>query len=167
MGALLSVAVLAGCEYADPELLPGSSSAVPQPFPSLTAISEDAAAQTELMAQVDAVMGEQAGIPSFGVAGGMRDGAGMSSFGSLTDAGTYPVRAACAEGQGALLTIRQRGEVLLTRRLDCGTAYNFDVQLRAGEVLVALEPIGGGLIGGAVRFEVPLEGTVTPDVRPN
>lgn len=94
MGALLSVAVLAGCEYADPELLPGSSSAVPQPFPSLTAISEDAAAQTELMAQVDAVMGEQAGIPSFGVAGGMRDGAGMSSFGSLTDAGTYPVRAA-------------------------------------------------------------------------
>ena len=168
MGALLAVAMLSGCEYADTDPVPEASSSAAPSVPPLTGISEEEAArQTELMAEVDALMGPPPDMHFFGFAGGMRGGSGISSTGLAPDAGDYPVHAACADGPGAALTIRQHGAVLLTQEISCGTHFNAVVQLRAGEVTAALEPIGDGLVSGAVRFEAPLEGNPSPGVPPN
>jgi hypothetical protein len=168
MGALLAVAMLGGCEYAGTDPLPEASSSAAPSVPPLTGISEEEAArQSELMAEVDALMGPQPDTHFFGFAGGMRGGSGISSMGLVPDAGNYPVHAACVEGPGATLTIRQDGAVLLTQTLECGTPYNAVVQLRAGEVSAALEPIGDGLVGGAARLEAPLERNLSPGVPRN
>lgn len=166
MGALIAVAMLGGCEYADTDPVPGASSSA-APVPSLTGISEEEAArQSELMAEVDSLMGPQPDIHFFGVAGGMQGGSGISSTGLLPDAGSYPVRAACTGGQSAVLTIRQNGAVLLTQEISCGTPYNAVVQLGPGEVSATLEPTDHGLVGGAVLFAAPLGATAFPGLPP-
>lgn len=168
MGALLAVAMLGGCEYADTDPVPDASTSAAPSIPPLTGISEEEAVrQSEVMAEVDALMGPQPDMHFFGVGGGMRGGSGISSTGLVPDAGNYPVRAACTGGHSAVLTIRQHGAVLLTQEISCGTPYNAVVQLGAGEVSAALEPTDHGLVGGAVLFAAPLGATAFPGLPPN
>ena len=157
-GVLLAAATLSGCEYADIDPQPGASTAALPPAPAPQTISPgEVQRQAELMAEVESLMGVPADASFFGVMGGMRDGDGISSSGLLREAGTYPVRAVCTDGPGAVLTVSQDSGVLLTQKISCGTPYNAVVDLASGTVSAALKPIGkAGPTGGAVRFAAPL-----------
>lgn len=154
LGALIAAAMLGACEYADTDPVPGASSSAAVPsVPPLTGLSaEEEARQSELMANVDALINSQPGTIALGVSGGMRDGAGISTWGSM-EPGTYPLRAACTGGPGMLLTIRQNGAELIKQSVECGALLDVMVDVGPGEVWAALEPVGGdGPIGGAVHF---------------
>jgi hypothetical protein len=155
---LLAAASLAGCEYADGEPRPaGSSGALPSAPAASTMSAEEAARQAEVIAEVESLMGEPGGVVSLGATGGMRAGQGINTSGLLPDTGTYAVRAVCADGPGAILTVRQHGAEILSRQIECGTPYDAVVELASGQVSAALEPIGeAGQVGGAVRFAGPV-----------
>jgi hypothetical protein len=87
----------------------------------------------------------------------MRGGQGINTSGLLPDAGTYALRAACTDGPGALLTVRQHDALLVSQRIDCGAPYDAVLELASGQVSAALDSIGGdGRLGGGVRFAGPL-----------
>jgi hypothetical protein len=87
----------------------------------------------------------------------MQGGQGIETSGQLPEPGTYALRAACTDGPGAILAVRQNGAVLVSERIDCGSPFDAVLELDAGQVSAALEPFGdGGLIGGAVRFAGPV-----------
>lgn len=152
---VLAAALLAGCEYSDGEPRPAGSSAAPPD--SFTMSAEDDARQAELIAEVESLMGEPGGVTSLGMTGGMRTGQGINTSGLLPDTGTYKVRAVCADGPGAILTIRQHGAEILSQRIECGTPYDAVVDLASGQVSAALDLVGeAGLVGGAVRFAGPV-----------
>jgi hypothetical protein len=156
---LLAAASLGGCEYAEAGPQPGGSTTALRPAPDSAAgtiSAEEAARQTELIAEVESLMGPPGGVVSLGATGGMRGGQGINTSGLLPDAGTYALRAACTDGPGAILTVRQHGALLLSQRIVCGTPYDAVVDLAPGQVSAGLEPLGNvGLVGGAVRFAGP------------
>jgi hypothetical protein len=101
-------------------------------------------------------MGPPGGVVSLGATGGMQGGQGINTSGLLPDAGTYALRAACTDGPGAILTVRQHDALLVSQRIDCGAPYDAVVDLAPGQVSAGLEPLGNvGLMGGAVRFGGP------------
>ncbi|MEO8283355.1 MAG: hypothetical protein ABI568_08115 [Pseudarthrobacter sp.] len=159
-GVCLAAASLGGCEYADAGPQPGGSTAAPAPAPvpvPNTISPEEAARQAELIAEVESLMGPPDEFLSLGVTGGMLGGEAISSSGFLRDSGAYALRAACTDGPGAMLTVRQNGALLVSQRIDCGAPYDAVLELASGEVAAALEAIGNvGRVGGAVRFAGPL-----------
>jgi hypothetical protein len=156
-GVLLAAASLAGCEYADAERRPARSSAAVQSAPPGSTMSaEEAARQADLIAEVETLMGPPGGVVSLGATGGMRGGQGIETSGRLPDAGTYALRAACTDGPGAILTVRQNGAVLVSHRIECGAPYDAVLELASGQVSATLASIGhGGRVAGAVRFAGP------------
>lgn len=156
-GMLLAAVSLGACEYEDAEPQPGgSTAALPSAPADSTMDAGEAARQAELMAEVESLMGEPEGVVSLGAMGGLRDGRGITTGGLLRDTGTYTVRALCTTGPGATVTVRQHGELLLSQRIECGAPHDTVLDLTAGEVSAALDPIGdAGPAGGAVRFAGP------------
>jgi hypothetical protein len=87
----------------------------------------------------------------------MLGGQGINTSGLLPDAGTYALRAACTDGPGAILTVRQHDALLVSQRIDCGAPYDTVLELSPGQVSAALDSLGGGgRVGAAVRFAGPL-----------
>jgi hypothetical protein len=127
------------------------------PLPPGTISAEEAARQAELIAEVESLMGPPGGVVSLGATGGMRGGQGINTSGRLPDAGRYALRAACTDGPGAILTVRQHDALLVSQRIDCGAPYDAVLELASGQVSAALESIGNEeRMGGAVRFAGPL-----------
>jgi hypothetical protein len=168
-GMLLAAASLGGCEYPEAGPQPGGSTTALRPAPDSAAApgtisAEEAARQAERIAEVESLMGPPGGVVSLGATGGMRGGQGINTSGRLPDAGRYALRAACTDGTGAILTVRQHDALLVSQRIDCGTPYDAVVDLAFGQVSAGLEPLGNvGLVGGAVRFAGPLPPGETAD----